>query len=174
MDEDTRKIVEGWFSKAQIHLRTATSYLNSHTQWSEAIEAAQESIELSVKCVLSSLEINYSLTHGWDNDALRKIAEQIKKRHLIENICSQGLYLTAHLPRIILLANLWSHFYLTAKYGMEQGKLAPPQELFKEKEAKLAIEHADECLHAASEIIYLDPQKLSAITRGVEKEDVNR
>jgi len=46
---------------------------------------------------------------------------------------------------------------------MEQGGLASPQELFEQKEAELAVEHAEECYRAASEVKYLSQDKLDAL-----------
>jgi len=51
-------------------------------------------------------------------------------------------------PRLLLL-RFWSKFYSTAKYGNEELGVGP-EKLFKDAEAKLALEHAEECHLAAS------------------------
>jgi HEPN domain-containing protein len=53
-----RKTIEGWIDKAYNHLQTARDHANSH-RCSEAVEAAQECIELSVKSVLALLGVEY-------------------------------------------------------------------------------------------------------------------
>jgi hypothetical protein len=82
---------------------------------------------------------------------------------LLERLEEHYLYNSSHLPRLLLLMNLWGQFYLPAKYGFEAGHLAPAQDLFREKEAELAVEHATECHRAASELRYLSEDKLAAI-----------
>jgi HEPN domain-containing protein len=166
MEESNRRTIEGWIDKANNQLQAARKHMETHTQWSDAIEAAQESIELSVKSILSLLQVNYSLTHGWNNEALTQIANQIQKRQLLSKLRAHNVYWATRLPRLLLLANFWAQFYLPAKYGIEAGKLAPPQDLFEEPEAALAIRHAEECSRAASELRYLAEDKLDAISRG--------
>jgi hypothetical protein len=34
--------------------------------------------------------------------------------------------------------NFWAQFYITAKYGLEAGYLAPAKDLFKKEEAELS------------------------------------
>lgn len=163
MKEHDRKLADGWIKKSGIQLEAAKAHLTSRVRWSEAIEAAQESIELSVKALLSLLRVRFSPRHGWENDSLLRIAEQIRERDLLRKLKSQGLYWSPRLPRLLLIANLWARFYIPAKYGMEQGGLASPQELFEQKEAALAVEHAEECYRAASEVRYLSQDKLDTL-----------
>ncbi|MBI4190313.1 MAG: HEPN domain-containing protein [Betaproteobacteria bacterium] len=161
-----RRIIEGWIDKARNQLQSAKQHLESRVRWSESVEASQESVELSVKAILSLLQIEFPLTHGWNNEALARIADQIQKRQLLLKLRGQNnLYWAARLPRLLLLTNFWAQFYLPAKYGMEAGRLAPPQDLFEEDEAKLAVQHAEECYRAVSELRYLDENKLAAIVR---------
>ena len=51
-------------------------------------------------------------------------------------------------PRIYLLSKFWSHFYITAKYGLEKLKIGSDK-LFKKEEADLALKHARECYNAS-------------------------
>jgi HEPN domain-containing protein len=156
-------MTEGWIDKAHNQLQAARGHLASRVRWSETIEASQESIELSVKSILSLLRIDYSLTHGWNAEALAGIAEQIRQRDIVPKLRAQNLYWGARLPRLLILTNLWAQFYLAAKYGLEAGKLAPPQELFEEREAQLAVRHAEECCSAANELRYLPQHNLAQI-----------
>lgn len=67
------------------------------------------------------------------------------------------------LPRLLFLLNFWAQFYITAKYGFEAEYLAPAKDLFKEKEAELAVQHAQECYQAASHLKYLSEEKMAAL-----------
>jgi len=163
VDTRKRRMIEGWIDKAGNQLQTAKDHLKSYYRYSESIEASQECIELSVKSVLSILEIEYPPTHGWNKEEFSRIARQIQKRQLLDRLKAQGLYYSSRLPRLLLLANFWAQFYLPAKYGFESGYLAPPQDLFTKQEAELAVQHAEECYQAALELRYLAEDKLTAI-----------
>jgi len=67
------------------------------------------------------------------------------------------------LPRILLLMSFWGQLYLVSKYGFEVEFLASAKQLFKPEEAKLAVQHADECYQAANTLRYLDKDRLKAI-----------
>lgn len=163
MNEHLDRVAIGWFEKARNQKDSAKAHLNSRVRWSETVEAAQESIELSIKSMLSFLRIEFARSHAWNHESLIRIAEQINESGLLGKMRSQGLYWSPRLPRLLLINNLWAQFYLPAKYGFEQGALAPAQELFDQKEAELAVEHAEECCRAASEIRYLDEEKLASL-----------
>ncbi|OHB54134.1 MAG: hypothetical protein A2173_01080 [Planctomycetes bacterium RBG_13_44_8b] len=164
MDKSKRRMIEGWIDKVGNQLQSAKDHLKSYCRYSESIEASQECVELSVKSILSLLDIEYPLSHGWNREQFSIIAEQIQKRQLLEKITSQNLYHSSHLPRLLLLANFWAYFYLPAKYGFEAGYLASAQDLFTKQEAELALHHAEECYRAASELRYLSEDKLSTIS----------
>jgi HEPN domain-containing protein len=162
VDENKRKLVAGWLDKAQVHLWTANEHLKSWCRNTEAIQASQECVELSVKAMLTILGIDYPLSHGWDQKQLAKIAGQIQERKLQQRLAEQQLG-HIRLPRLLVLVNFWEQFYLQAKYGIEASDLAPPQELFEREEAELAVKHADQCLLAASQLRYLDEERLAAL-----------
>jgi len=164
MAKGERKTIEGWIDKAGHQLRAAQDHLKSYYRYSEAIEAAQECVELSVKSVLSLLGVEYKLKHKWDRDEFGDIAKQIKEGELLGRLAGENLYHCSRLPRLLLLANLWGHFYLPAKYGFAE-QLASAQDLFERREAELAVEHAGECYRAASELRDLSEDKLAAISR---------
>jgi HEPN domain-containing protein len=161
VDDNKRNLVEGWLDKASKHLQTAREQVKSYFTASEAIQAAQVCVELSVKSVLTMLEIDFPLSHGWNEKQLRQIAEQIEKRGLLarlkEHVCQ------IRLPRLLILVNFWQQFYIQAKYGIEDGNLAPARDLFEKPEAELAVAHAEECLMAALAIRATADDKLAAI-----------
>lgn len=63
MDKSKRKMIEGWIDKAGNQLQAAKDHLKSYYRGSESIEASQECVELSVKSILSLVEIEYPLSH---------------------------------------------------------------------------------------------------------------
>ncbi len=163
MNKNKRKMAEGWIDKASNQLQVAREHLKSSVRYSEAIEAAQECIELSVKSVLLLLNIEYAPQHGWEESKKQfaGIAEQINTRNIQEKLKAEYSYI--RLPRLILLVNFWAHFYQLAKYGFTAGHLSPPCDLFDRKEAELAIAHAAECYQAALQFRYLSEEKLASI-----------
>jgi HEPN domain-containing protein len=89
-ESNDRRITEGWIEKASNQLQIAKQLLETHVRWSETVEAAQESIELSVKAILTLLRVEFPLTHGWNNEALTRIADQIQKRQLLLKLREQS------------------------------------------------------------------------------------
>lgn len=158
MDRSKRRVIEGWVDKASTHLESARNHLKSGFYFSDAVQASQVSVELSVKAILAFLEIDFPKAHGWDKDKLGKVANQIRQRSLLEQLEARHLYIK--LPRLLFLVNFWDQFYLQAKYGMEAGYLASAQELFGKDEATLAVTHAEECLQAATQIRCLPEEQL--------------
>lgn len=164
MNKTRRKTIEGWIDKASNQLLAAREHLKSF-RYSEAIEAAQECVELSVKSILSLLDIKYSRSHEWapNKKEFAGIAQQIQERQLLDKLAKQYLDQTIRLPRLLFLMNFWAQFYITAKYGFEAEHLASAHELFNKEEAELAVQHADECYRAASQLRYLNEDKLAAL-----------
>jgi HEPN domain-containing protein len=161
VDESKRNLIGGWLDKASNHLTSAREYLNSY-RISEAIQAAQVCVELSVKSILTILEINFPLSHGWNEKQLGQIAEQIEKRQLLTRLKEQYLN-NIRLPRLLILVNFWEQFYIQAKYGIEAGNLAPAKDLFEKPEAELAIAHAEECWFQANVLRSTGDEQLAAI-----------
>ena len=164
MDTTKRKMIEGWKRKADNNLDMAKNQLHV-AHYSESIQASQLCIELSVKAVLSLLEINFPASHEWkpESKSFDQIAAQIQERKLIEKLMPYNYIV--RLPRLLFLLNFWAQFYLTAKYGYEKGYLASAQDLFViPEDAQLAIKHAEECYYAANYLINLNKDQLAKIT----------
>lgn len=162
MDESKRNLIDGWLNKASNHLNTAREHVKCYVLISDAIQAAQVCVELSVKAALTILEITFPRSHGWNEKQLREIAEEIEKRQLLARLKEQSLN-HIRLPRLLTLVNFWEQFYIQAKYGIEAGNLAPAQELFEKAEADLAIAHAEECLRQANELRHAPEANLAAV-----------
>jgi len=163
VDKNKRRMIEGWIDKASNQLHTAKEHLKSYSRYSESIEASQECIELSVKSILSMLDIKYQRSHGWNEEQFSTIAKQIQERQLLDRLKAQNLGYAIRLPRLLFLANFWAQFYLPAKYGFEAGYLASARDLFVKEEAELAAQHAEECYWAALQLKFLSEEKLAAI-----------
>lgn len=168
MNESQRKTIEGWIDKASSQLEVAKELSKSSYRCSEAIEAAQECVELSVKSILSLLGVKYPPAHEWapDKKPFVTIVQQIQEKRLLEKLARQYLDYTVPLPRLLLLMNFWGQFYLVSKYGFETEHFASAKDLFKPEEAKLAVEHASECYRAASALQYYDKEKLATLLQG--------
>lgn len=164
MDKNKRKTIEGLIDKAFNQLESAKQHL-SFLHNSEAVQAAQECIELSVKAILSFLEIEYPLSHQWKQDKAQfnNLAKQIKDRKVLDRL--EELYLASAipLPRLIFLMNFWAESYNAAKYGFEAGHLASAKDIFTVKEADLAVDNAEECYRAALNISVLSDEDLSIL-----------
>ena len=144
MNKTKRKTIEGWIDKASNQLTAARDHVKSVGRYSEAIQAAQQCVELSVKSILSLLDVHYSRSHEWapDKKEFAAIAEQIQQRGLLEGLVGQNLEYAIRLPRLLFLLNFWAQFYITAKYGFEAEHLSSAQDLFEKEEADLAVRHA--------------------------------
>lgn len=105
-----RKTIEGWIDKAFNQLNVAKEQVKSGVGYFEAIQAAQQCVELSVKSILSLLDIHYSRSHEWapDKKEFAAIAEQTLQRGLLERLANQYL-------ESLFLLNFWAQFYITAK-----------------------------------------------------------
>lgn len=163
MSDTKQRTIEGWIDQASSQLQTAKDCSKSSYRCAEAIQASQLCIELSVKAILTMLCISYPKAHQWaaEKQPFADIAKEIKKREIIARLEAQ--YLNISLPRLLLLMSFWGQLYLVSKYGFEAEFLASAQELFKPEEAKLAIQHADECYQAATTLRYLDKNKLESV-----------
>jgi HEPN domain-containing protein len=165
MNKTKRKTIEGWIDKASNQLNAAREHAKSVGRYSEAIQTAQQCVELSVKSILSLLDVHYSRSHEWapDKKEFAAIAEQIQQHGLLEKLVDHHLQYTLRLPRLLFLLNFWAQFYITAKYGFEAEHLASAQDLFEREEAERAVQHAEECLRAATSLRYLDGEMLAAL-----------
>jgi HEPN domain-containing protein len=164
VDENKRNTIAGWIEKASNHLNSAREHLKSGYRASESIQASPVCIELSVKAILSMLDIEFPLTHGWDRKQMAQIAKRMQERDLLNRLKAQSLDHDIRLPRLIFRANFWSQFYLETKYGIEAEHLAPAQELFEIEDAQLAVRHAEACLIAAQTLLFLPQERLATLT----------
>jgi len=164
MDKNLRKKLEGRKDKASKQLRIADECLKRN-EYSESVQASQESIELSIKTILSLLAIEFPTSHEWkpESKQFENIAIQIRDRKIVERIDDAHLY-NLRLPRLLFIFNFWGQFNTVAKYGYEKGDLASARDLFIfDDEAKLAFKHANECDMALTNLFYLPQDRLDSI-----------
>jgi HEPN domain-containing protein len=103
------------------------------------VSASQECIELSIKAIFSIVKVEFTKEHKIKEDEFKNLLDKIPQD--LKNIYNY--------PRIYLLSEFWSYFYITAKYGFEKLKIGSDK-VFKEEDADLALKHARECYDASS------------------------
>lgn len=138
---------QSWLQRANNKLDEARSQ-SKKFNYSESVSASQECIELSIKAIFSITEIEFAKEHKIKEGEFKKLLEKIPND--LKNIYNY--------PRIFLLSEFWSYFYITAKYGLEKLKIGSDK-LFTNKEANLALEHAEECYYASNALYQKTPQK---------------
>jgi len=134
------EMAESFCRRASTKRDEARGQLTQKFNYPESISASQESMEFSIKAIFLYLEEKYRKTHEFSEEQFMKILGKIPEE------CKHYNF-----PRLLLLTKFWSKFYEIAKYGNEKLGVGP-EKLFKEKEAKMALEHANECYYAVSGI----------------------
>ena len=132
---------DSWLMKGRRRLQEAEIYLKQD-RYSESVSASQECIEFSVKAIFSFFNVEFTKEH--------KIREQKFKE--VYNKIPQECKEKYNYPRIYLLSNFWSEFYIEAKYGFEILKIGSDK-IFEKGEADLALQHAYETKEASWAVI---------------------
>lgn len=152
-----RGVGKDWLSKAENALNRAREEI-SKIHYSDSVTASLECIEFSIKSIFLfygfkfpkihkvELEINEkdkkekSSPFKMAIDKLEVVLEQIPSPYEKEKMIKSFFYF-----------KFWGEFYTLAKYGSIELGMGPDK-LFKEKEAKLALDHAEECISLAHQI----------------------
>jgi hypothetical protein len=161
MDKHTRATLDGWVAQASRQLGMARDSLSSGC-YPEAIQAAQQCIEFSLKAMFAFLGIEYPRQHGLSRQEIARVAREIRDKKVLERLVEQGCPL-GRLPRLMCLGNFWAEMYLSAKYGIQDGYLATAADLLERGEASLAVDHAWECWLAANEFRSLSDERLTVL-----------
>ena len=108
------KTIEDRIDKASYQLDAVKKHANAVGQYSDAIHAAQLCVNLSVKAILSLLDIDFSPSHEWEptKQAFSDIARQIQERNLRTELANQNLGNATRLPRLLFLVNFWARLYI--------------------------------------------------------------
>jgi len=111
-------------------------------QWAEAVKAAQLCVELSVKGMLKLFDIEYPPEHDV-SDRLVFVPKKVK-----------GLpdYLVESIARTRVCSKTWAPVHALAVYG---GLDISPSRLFKETDAKAAIECASDASSCLTTLLNL-------------------
>ena len=133
---------ESWLRRANNKLDEARNQLQQKFNYPESVSASQECIELSIKAMFSVIGVEFTKEHQIKEEEFKKLLEKIPQD-------SKNIY---NYPRIFLLSEFWSYFYITAKYGLETLKIGSDN-LFTDKEANLALKHAEECYFATNGLL---------------------
>jgi len=129
---------ESWLNRADHKVKEAEVQLNQKYNYSVSVSASQECIELSIKAVFSIAGVEFTKEHKIKEEEFKNLLDRIPQN--LNNIYNY--------PRIYLLSEFWSYFYITAKYGLEKLKIGSDK-IFKKEEADLALKHARECYNAS-------------------------
>ena len=135
-------LAESYYARSSNRLDDARTQLGRFN-YPESISASQETIEFAVKSIFLYLGESHPKTHEFTDEQfmniIGKVPNELKNLH--------------NFPRLLLITRFWSQFYVTAKYGNQKLGIGP-ENLFKEHEAKLALQHAEECHVSAFGVKY--------------------
>ena len=128
--------IDGFMQDAGSKLMDAER-LTKISRHAEAVQRAQEAIELYAKSVFLLVGQAYPRRHEFTEEEFLAV---------IDEVPAELKYL--RFPRLYLLHRFWAAFYTTSKYGYEALE-TPPSAVFGSDEAKLAIIHGREWQNAA-------------------------
>lgn len=145
-----RGLGKSWFSKAENFLNQSKEELKK-SNYSDSIFASINCIEFSIKSIY--------LFYGYEFPKIHKVEleigdeKKINKKFKIaiknlEAILEKEKF-PSHISRDRIIRaffyfKFWGEFYTLVKYGSKTFWMGP-EKLFGEKEANLALNHADEC-----------------------------
>ncbi|MEE9175839.1 MAG: HEPN domain-containing protein [Thermodesulfobacteriota bacterium] len=129
---------QSYLRRANNKLDEARNQLQQKFNYAESVSASQECIELSIKAVFLILGEDFPKTHNFKEQDFIKLLSKVPKDLQFYNFA-----------RLYLLSEFWSSFYTTAKYGLEKLEVGADK-LFTDKEANLALKHAEECYYASN------------------------
>lgn len=132
---------QSYLRRVNNKLDEARNQLQQKFNYAESVSASQECIELSIKAVFLILGEEFPKKHEFKEEDFIKLLDKIPKELEYYNF-----------PRLYLLSKFWSNFYTVAKYGLEKLEVGTDK-LFTDKEANLALKHAEECYFASNALM---------------------
>ncbi|MEM0235814.1 HEPN domain-containing protein [Thermofilum sp.] len=147
------KYAENLVEKARGFVSRARDELKSYNpSYSNAVALCQNAIELCGKAIYKLMGMEFPREHQLLFEREGKVAQQFKE--LLSKEFPRFFSYRDEIPRVVFLSYFWHRFGVIARYGIEEAGI-PPDKLFTEKEAKLAVEHAEECLRVAQSLLGL-------------------
>jgi len=132
-------MAESYFSRSANALEEAREQAKK-ANYPESISASQMSMEFSMKAIFLYFDESYPKSHELKDEDLTRVLKKVPEELNYVN-----------LPRLLMLTQFWSSFYIIAKYGYEKSMVGP-EKLFNQGESQLAIKHAEECNSGAFQI----------------------
>lgn len=111
---------------------------------STVITQCQQCIEISAKSIFKLMGYNFPTSHDvqLDHDLTQSLLLTDFPAHFYDE---------SDVPRVMFLTQFWHEFYETSKYGDEISNI-PPNDLFRENDAKKAYEDARQCYSVANSL----------------------
>lgn len=138
-EENFIDLAHSFFRRVRIKRDEAFDHLEKGNH-PECILASQECMEFSLKAIFYYFSIVPKKQHEFSDEEFNKLLKKIPQDLEYLNF-----------SRLLLISQFWGRLYLTAKYGKEMLGIGS-EKIFTEKEAKLALSHAEECLHVVTVI----------------------
>lgn len=129
---------------AKKNLERAKS-LAKQRDWSGSVEAAQHCIEISVKSLYLMVGVEYPETHDPATE-LKKVMEKLR------DLRSYSNYLWREISRMRWICKMWEWIHTSSVYGCLD---IPANKIFNEKDAKTAIDYADDVHSKCRQILSL-------------------
>lgn len=128
-----------YLKRANNKIDEAKKYIND-SLYALSISASQECLELSIKAIFYYFGIRPQKDHWFDEDKFSQLIKKVPTNLECLNF-----------PRLLMISELWGKTYLPAKYGKEILGVGA-EKIFHNKEAELALLHAEECRNAAIKV----------------------
>lgn len=141
--------------KAKESLSDAEEGLKGYpVSYSNIIGHCQSAIELSGKAVFKIMGLDFPKNHQLLFDRKKEPKEvRVVTKQLLQKEFPKDFVYRKDIPRLVFLTYFWHGFYTLAKYGLAELNI-PPDKLFKEEDAKLALEHAKLCVSVANNLLF--------------------
>ena len=133
-----------YLNAAKKDLERAKS-LAKQRDWSGSVEAAQHCIEISVKSLYLMVGLQYPETHDPANE-LKKVMEKLR------GLRSYWDYLWREIARMRWICKMWEWIHTSSVYGCLD---IPANKIFNEKDAKIAIDYAEDVNSNCKQILSL-------------------
>ncbi len=130
--DKARELAEEYREEGAKKLQIARNHLKNF-EYVEAIQAAQASCEKSMKAIYGFLGKQYTMKHELVEEEYKEVLKYIP----------EGLVFSDY-GRLFEISQVWARWRTSFNYGNQKLGVSARM-IFREHEAKLAIQHAEEC-----------------------------